>query len=405
MRASSELRQSRFPPGDLLRTALLGLRARLGRSILTSVGIAVGVAAIVGVLGISASSSAELLRVLDTLGTNLMRVSAGQSFGGGDTELPEESATMVERIGPVLDVAQVTDVGVAALRNDLVPEEETNGIGVLAVSPDFLDTIGVSPEIGVGIDATTERLPVGVLGAVAAERLGLDADLIGTAGTPRLYVGGEWLTVVGILPETELHPDVDRSVLVGYPIAEDLYDTETVPTTLFVRAEPEDVEDVNGILGNTANPEAPNEIEVSRPSDALVAQQAAEETLTSLLIGLGGVALFVGALAIANVMVMSVLERRMEIGVRRALGATRGHIRLQFLTESMMLAALGGLAGIVLGAVATAAYATTKGWTVSLPVLSLLACVLVVLVIGAIAGFYPAMRAARVQPSEAVRTE
>ncbi len=400
-RRSGSDQRSRLRFDDLVGTAVLGLRARIGRSILTAIGIAVGVAAIVAVLGISASSRSELLRVLDTLGTNLIRVGAGQSFGGGNSELPDTALGMIERIGPVEAVAQATSVDANVYRNDLVPVEESGGIGVFAVSDDLLGTIGVEPIVGRGLG--DGALPVAVVGSVAAQRLGLVDSAVGTRDSQLVYVGNEWFTVVGILAETELHPDIDRGVMIGYPVAEALFGTDTTPSTLFVRADPEDIEDVNTVLAATANPQAPNEIDVSRPSDALVAQQAAEETFTSLLLGLGSVALLVGGIAIANVMVMSVLERRMEIGVRRALGATKRQIRAQFVAESIALSGIGGVAGVLIGGIATVVYANVQGWDVTLPVFALVGCVVAALAIGAAAGFYPAMRAAQIAPSEAVR--
>jgi putative ABC transport system permease protein len=152
------------------------------------------------------------------------------------------------------------------------------------------------------------------------------------------------------------------------------------------------------------NPESPDEVEVTRPSDALEAKEAADQAFTNLLLGLGAVALLVGGVGIANVMVISVLERRGEIGLRRALGATRRHISIQFLGESLILATLGGLGGVALGGAVTAAYAWTQGWGVLIPTVAIVGGMSAALIIGVIAGLYPAMRAARVSPTEALRT-
>lgn len=158
------------------------------------------------------------------------------------------------------------------------------------------------------------------------------------------------------------------------------------------------------MLPASVNPESPDQVEITRPSDALAARKAAEEALTGLLVALGAVALLVGGVAIANIMVMSVLERRMEIGVRRALGATRGHIRAQFLIESTLLAAAGGVVGVLLGAGITVAFAINRDLTLAVPVAGLFGSIGAALLVGAVAGLYPAIRAARIEPAEAVRT-
>jgi putative ABC transport system permease protein len=237
-----------------------------------------------------------------------------------------------------------------------------------------------------------------VLGSKAAERLGIDRTGV------NVWLGEQWFTVVGILDSVELAPDLDSAALIGLPIAKQLFGAEGFATTIYVRADPEDLDDVRRVLGATANPEHPEEVDVSRPSDALEARAAAKTAFTSLFLGLGAVALLVGGVGIANVMVISVLERRSEIGLRRALGATKGHIRLQFVTESLILAGLGGAAGVVLGTVITVIYASNRGWDTVVPWYVPVGGVAAALVIGAVAGLYPAMRAARLAPTDALRS-
>jgi putative ABC transport system permease protein len=192
--------------------------------------------------------------------------------------------------------------------------------------------------------------------------------------------------------------------MVGFDVAERLLDADRSPTTIYVRADEDQVERTSDVLGATANPEHPEEVQVSRPSDALAARAAAKSAFTALFLGLGAVALLVGGVGIANVMVISVLERRSEIGLRRALGATRRHIAAQFLTESLLLASLGGVAGAALGAAATGLYAFSRGWPAVVPPLALGGALAAALGIGAVAGLYPALRAARLPPTEALRS-
>ncbi len=392
--------RSHVLPGDALGLGFSGLAARPGRSALTALGIAIGIAAIVAVLGITASSRADLLATLDELGTNLLRVTPGQGVFGAGTELPERAPEMVGRIGPVERVTATTQLGVSVRRNDLISELETGGISVLATRIGLTDVLGVEMAQGRFLDAATATVPAVVLGGVAADRLGISS----LDPAPRVRVADEWFTVIGVMAPLRLHPDLDRSALMGYPVAGALFEAESTPTALYARVAPDFVEDVVDVIPATVDPESPDQVEVTRPSDALEARRAADEALTLLLVGLGAVALLVGGVAIANIMVMSVLERRQEIGVRRALGATRGHVRLQFVLESVLLAGVGGLAGAALGAAITVAFAVNQDFRIAVPPDGLAASVAAALAIGALAGLYPAARAARIPPAEAVRT-
>ncbi len=392
--------KSRLLWRDTIGLGYRGILTRRGRSVLTAAGIAIGIAAIVAVLGISASGRADLLAVLDDLGTNLLRVTQGQGILGQSDGFPDGAAEMAGRIGPVSRYSATTLVDTSVRRSELIPELQTSGIGVFTARDNLLDVLGGSMREGRFLDAAADRLPVTVLGSVAAERLGIRT----LDPQPRVYLGETWFTVVGIVDELPLHPDLERAAFIGATIAADLFDTTAAPSAIYLRVNPEVVEDVVDVLPASVNPESPDQVEITRPSDALAARQAAEEALTGLLVALGAVALLVGGVAIANIMVMSVLERRMEIGVRRALGATRGHIRAQFLIESTLLAAAGGVVGVLLGAGITVAFAINRDLTLAVPVAGLFGSIGAALLVGAVAGLYPAIRAARIEPAEAVRT-
>lgn len=399
--AGSDVGRARLRMADALWLGTVGLRARRLRTLLTSLGVAIGIAAMVAVVGISASSRADLLAELDRLGTNLLEVQPGSDPFGEDATLPTTAPAMIRRIGPVESAAATRTVsGVSVRRTDHIPDEQTNGIRVVATEPQLLDTVGGTVGTGTFLNDATAGQPAVVLGYEAAKRLGID-DL---DGGPLVDIGGQWFRVVGILDKVPLGPDIDRAALVGYPVAQELFGIDEAPSSVRVRIDPDQVEAVRDVLGTTANPESPNEVTVTRPSDALAAKAQADDTLTALLVGLGAVALLVGGVGIANVMVISVLERRAEIGVRRALGATRRHVAVQFLVEAVLLSLLGGVLGLAIGIAVTAGYARARDWTLAVPAGGLLAGVGASLLVGAVAGLYPAARASRMAPAEAVRS-
>ena len=397
--------RSRLRLGDIMRVGALGLRTRRLRTGLSTLGIAIGIAAMVGVLGLSASSQADLDAKIRALGTNLLEVQAGSGFGRGTGELPDTAVAMTSRIGPVTAVSSLTtvsaDSGGTVRRTDTISEGINGGLSVFATDPGLLDTLHATLADGVFFDNATASYPATVLGATAARALGITDVADGL----RVYIGGQWFAVIGILDPVEAAPGLDRAALIGLTAAETfVIGDDLAPETLYVRTVDGGVDDVRGVLAQTVNPATPEEVEVSRPSDALAAQEAASSAFTSLFLGLGAVALLVGGIGIANVMVIAVIERRSEIGLRRALGATRAHIRRQFLTEAVLLAGAGGLVGVGLGAAVTAAYARSQGWTIVIPPVALLGGLAAAIVIGGVAGLYPAARASRLAPTEALRS-
>ncbi|WP_430784166.1 ABC transporter permease [Actinoplanes sp. G11-F43] len=389
-------------PVDLLALGLIGLRTRPGRALLSGLGIAIGIATMIVVTGIPASSQAALLDRLSALGTNTLQVTA-LPHQSPPAVLPEQAVGMVTRIGPVTGASAVANTHTVVRRNDRVDRNDGGGLTVLAARLDLPGVINATVRSGSWLNPATATFPTVVLGAVAAERLGLTTLPTGRQ-SPLVMIGESRFTVVGILDPVTLHPDIDRSVLVGWDAARTELDFDGHPTVIYVRAEEAQLEAVRDVLAPTISPERPGQVVVTRPSDALAAKRATENSFSVLFLALAGVALIVGGIGVANTMVVSVLERRSEIGLRRALGATRGQIRGQFLTESVVLAVCGGVAGTLLGLAATVGYAAWQNWPLVLPVESAGAGVAGAIVIGVLAGVYPCVRAARLTPTQALAT-
>jgi len=368
--------------------------------VLSALGIAIGIASLVGVLGLSESSKSALLDQISALGTNLLTIEAGTGFGAGDAALPDTAIARVGRVATVEAASAVYSIDVGAYRNELVPADRTGGIQVFGTDPGLVHTLNGGVAHGSFLTPATRSYPAAVLGSVAAERLGvrnLDQPAL-------IYVGGRWIEVQGVLEPFALAADLDRAVLIGDTTAEEFYDVELAPSRMYLRVDQDYIDETRDVLGATVDPENPEEVQISRPSDLLEAQAAAESSFTGLFLGLGAVALLVGGIGIANVMVIGVVERRGEIGLRRAIGATRAHIRRQFLTEALTLAFLGGACGVLLGVAVTYGYSVVQGWRVIIPSVALAGGFAAALAIGAVAGLYPAIRAARVSPTEALRS-
>jgi putative ABC transport system permease protein len=383
---------------DLGRLSAVGLHTRKLRAALSALGIAIGVAAIVAVLGLSSSSQAGLLNEISKLGTNLLTVTNGQTFSGATAELPETAPGMIARIRPVTQVQETAAVPGNVYRSPYIPSIDTNALAIDASSLNLPAAVSTTVAQGVYLNAATAQEPVAVLGYAAAQRLGVDRIYPGE----RIWARARWFYVAGILNQAVLAPEIDSAVLVGFPAAEKYLGSDGHPSTIYVLSRTSQVNTVHAVLAATANPENPDQVNVSQPSAALVAQAKAQGALNSLFLGLGAVSLLVGAVGVGNVMLIGVLERRSEIGLRRALGAAKGHIRIQFLTEAILLAVIGGAFGVSAGSLAAAIYAKIQHWAIVIPALAWGGGIAAALVIGAIAGLLPALRAARMSPTQAL---
>lgn len=390
--------RSRVLGRDVAALAAAGLKARPMRAVLSALGIAIGIAAMIAVVGISASSQARLNEELDRLGTNLLTAQAGTGLTGEQTPLPVDTVDRIRMIEGVTDASGIALLPEAVYRNRLIDEAEKGGITTAVAEENLLSVVSGELAAGTWLNEATSGHPAVVLGATAAERLG-----VVTPGT-QVWLGGVSFTVVGILEPVPLAPELDAAALIGEPVAAERFGFEGNPTTVYERSEDDAVAHIRSVLAASVSPEAPDEVEVSRPSDALAARNAADQAFTGLLLGIGSIALLVGGIGVANTMIISVLERRREVGLRRALGATRRHILVQFFSEALLLSALGGVAGSVLGAGASFAIAMANGWPFAMPPIAIVVAVASTLVVGAIAGIYPAARAARTPPTAALNT-
>ncbi len=392
---------ARLPPRELMSVALQGMRTRRLRASLSALGIAIGIGAMVAVVGVSASSQANLLAEIDNIGPNLLTVMPGQTFAGANGVLPSTAVASILHMASVQRASAVYEIPQATvLRNPYVPTDQTGGLGVDATDPGLLAAVGGRLATGQFLSAATASYPTVVLGAQAASTL----QILGVSGRVQLFIGGTWFTVIGIMQPVLLDPQLDSTAFIGLPVAERMFQTAPNPSEIYVRANESAVTQTSNLLAPTTDPQSPDGVTVNVPSDALEARAAANGQFTTLLLGLGAVALLVGAIGIANIMVISVLERRGEIGLRRALGATRRHITLQFVAESALLAGLGGMAGLLLGALATLIYSLVQGQPTVIPGYALIAAPAAGLTIGIVSGIYPAAKAARLSPTEALRT-
>jgi putative ABC transport system permease protein len=382
--------------GDILLLAATGLRARPTRAILSALGIAIGIAAMIAVVGISSSSQARLNDELDRLGTNLLTATAGQSLTGSQSTLPTNTVEKIRLIDGVLDSSSTGLLVESVYRSELSDQAATGGISVMVAEQNLLEVVSGKIRSGAWLNPATEGYPTVVLGDTTARRLG-----VAIPGT-QVWLGGTYFTVVGILEPVALAPELDTAALIGAPVASSLFDFDGSPTTVYERSEDASVDRIRDLLAPTISPQMPDEVEVSRPSEALAARNAANQAFTGLLLGIGSIALLVGGIGVANTMIISVLERRKEIGLRRALGATRHHILMQFLGEALLLSALGGVFGSAFGAGATLIMATLNAWPFALPAIAIVVAVGATLAVGAIAGLYPALRAARTPPTAAL---
>ncbi|GAA4024811.1 ABC transporter permease [Arthrobacter methylotrophus] len=396
IRPTSEAK-SKVTFADLIRIGGASLMAKPLRTVLSALGIAIGIASMLTIVGISSSSQAKLNEQLAKLGTNLLTIEPGKSVAADADGLPIGSAAKARRIDGVLDAKEVsllTDQHV--YRSRIIDPLQSEGIDVLTFSAGLGELLNATLKAGHWPSGPEAAYPTTVLGARAAERLGI------VSPGSQIVLDGRDITVTGILEPLPLAPELDTAALIGQEYGKNVLGWDGRPTRIYERSTDFTVLEVKDRLPKTINPQSPLGVEVSRPSEALAAKTATDAAFNGLLFALGGISLLIGGIGVANTMIISVIERRQEVGLRRALGATRSHIRFQFLLEALQLSVLGGLAGILVGTASLFAISAANGWPPTIPPSTIASAIASTLVIGLIAGIYPATRASNIPPTTAL---
>jgi putative ABC transport system permease protein len=388
---------------ELTAVSVAGLAARASRTALILLGPVLGAAGIVASVGLNESATGDVRATLDRLGTNLIVATADGTFSAGEAPvLPADAVRRALNVSTVDRVAGVTQLAGVSVVPSAGGETffRTVPVPVLTADADLLDVLDVDMATGRFISPGDERLGVRV--AVLGEGLADDYQYL--PGELRTVdVGGVPYGVIGVLRRPDLVPDFDTAVILPRTAAEEDFDVGVEPTTLYVRADEEAVDATADVLAVAINLGGSESVSVAVPSDLLEARGAVDETLRNVLILMGGLALLVGGVGIANVMSISVIQRSAEIGIRRALGHTRSTIALQFLFEAAVIGLLGGVLGVALGIAAIAVVSSVVGWVASYDPTLFVAAAAMSLVVSIVAGLYPATKAARLEPLETLR--
>ncbi len=395
--------RSRLRLIDVLGQAVSGLTSRKLRTALTALGISIGIASLISIQGITEANQADARAEIDALGSDFLYITPGTGITEDAVLLPDAPAMLDTHLTDLEYVAALYPVDARARRNELIPEAQTGGVTVSAVTSadlDLLEPVNGSVDLGRFHDPTSVEVPSVVLGSLAAERLGIRH----LTGHPTINISGTNFSVIGVLDEFEtLNTDLNRTAIIGLTVAVELFETADNPGAIYAQVRPEQLDEVRDLIPAQANPFAPGEVAVSRPTEALEIREVIDETFARILQALALIVLAVGGIGIANIMVISVIERRGEIGLRRSLGATRRHIASQFIVESTVLSLLGGVLGVAIGVAIVIGYARYKDFQAIIPWFWLTIGVAAAFALGAIAGLYPAWRASRLDPAEAVR--
>ncbi len=393
---------------DLFDETLAGVFARPARAALTTLGTVLGIASLVATLGISRTAGGQIVGRFDELAATQVTVSARTSGSGSSSRaaaaLPWDVETRLDRLNGVVAsgaVAEASDPGALRTVPLIDPENVTERlVPVFAGSVGYLDAVRGTISNGRWFDQghVDRRDGVVVIGADVATEFGIDR----LDRQPGIFIGDQVFTVIGILDAAPRDTGLLQSVIVPYTAAQDRLDVAR-PQRVVIETDIGAAQLIAEQAPVALNPNASDGLKVSAPRDPTRTKNAVQDDVNQLFLLLGLISLVVGAIGIANVTLVTVMERTGEIGLRRALGASRRHIALQFLAESTVMGLVGGIVGATVGIVTIVAVAGSRDWT---PVLDLwlpLAAPFAGAVVGLVAGLYPSVRAARMEPVDALR--